>query len=81
MSGRAANEPTGSPGTDEATQWETGARVRADHPGWVVIWSRNRGECQARPPFRATKGTVAAGPTPVRLPARLGWLPDQIGIP
>jgi hypothetical protein len=62
---------SGGPGTDESARWEAVARVRADHPGWVVIWSRLSGEFQARPLFRAPKGTVAAGPTPETLIAQM----------
>lgn len=55
----------------EAACWEMAARVRADHPGWVVIWSPFSGEFQARPLFRAPSGTVAAGRTPADLIAQM----------
>jgi hypothetical protein len=61
----------GGPGTDEAARWEAAAQVRADHPGWVVIWAQLRGEFQARPLFRAPRGTVATGQTPADLIARM----------
>jgi hypothetical protein len=60
-----------SPGTDQALQWEAAAQVRADHPDWVVIWAQLRGEFQARPLFRAPRGTVAAGRTPADLVAQM----------
>jgi hypothetical protein len=60
--------------TDEAAQWEAAARVRAAHPDWVVIWARLRGEFQARPLFRAPKGTVATGQTPADLIAQMNTI-------
>ncbi len=62
---------SGGPASDEAARWGAAARVRADHPGWVVIWSRLSREFQARPLFRAPKGTVAVGPTPETLIAQM----------
>jgi hypothetical protein len=62
---------SGGLASDEAARWEAVALVRADHPGWVVIWSRLSGEFQARPLFRAPKDTVASGPTPADLIAQM----------
>ncbi|MGO9079019.1 MAG: hypothetical protein ACLQDY_08235 [Streptosporangiaceae bacterium] len=55
----------------DAARWEEAARVRRDHPGWVVIWSRLHGEFRARPLFRAPPGTIAAATTPDGLIAQI----------
>lgn len=68
--GRAVMTSGGLAG-DEAARWAAVARVRADHPRWVVIWSSLRGEFQARPLFRAPRDTVAAGLTPEDLVAQM----------
>jgi hypothetical protein len=60
---------------DEAACWEAAKQVRRDHPGWVVIWSARKGEYQARPTFRAPRGTVARAAIPEELTAQM----DPIG--
>jgi hypothetical protein len=52
---------------DEAARWEAAARIRRDHPRWVVIWCARKGEFQARPLFRAPPDAVASGTTPEEL--------------
>lgn len=57
--------------TDETGRWEAAAQVRSNYPKWVTIWSPLRGEFQARPLFRAPRGTVATGVTPDELTSRM----------
>jgi hypothetical protein len=67
-----------TPGSDataapdaNASRWEAAAQIRREHPGWVVIWVARKGEYQARPLFRARRGTVAAAATRQELTAQM----------
>jgi hypothetical protein len=62
---------SGGLSAEEAARWAAAALIRRAHPGWVVIWSPARAEFQARPLFRAPRGTVAAGATPADLTAQM----------
>lgn len=56
----------------DAAQHEAAARVRAQRPGWVVIWVPRKAEFQARPGFRSRwADTVATGSTPEELAAAM----------
>jgi hypothetical protein len=59
------------PDNDDTARWEAAARVRREHSRWVVIWSAMRGEFQARPLFRAPRGTVVTGDSPEQLTERM----------
>jgi hypothetical protein len=69
--GRATVADSTAPKAPDERQWQTVARIRAQTSGWVLMWSARKGEFQARPLFRAPKGTVAAGRTPEELAARM----------
>jgi|SRR5450755_3464190 hypothetical protein len=56
---------------DGQARWEAAAQIRREHPRWVVIWSAMRAGFQARPLFRAPRGTVVAGATPEQRTSRM----------
>ena len=81
-SGYASGEPTmmdvvpggQSAAADDAGRRRAAARIRREHPGWVVIWAARAGRYSAYPLFRAPRGTVATAATPDELAAQM----DQI---
>jgi hypothetical protein len=62
------------PAADDATRWETVARIRGERSGWVVIWMASAGCYRAYPLFRAPRGTAVTAATPHELTAQM----DQV---
>jgi hypothetical protein len=46
---------------------EEAARLRREHPRWVVFWLAREGQYRARPLFRAPRESVASAATPAEL--------------
>jgi hypothetical protein len=67
----AVDDPPREAGDDDAARSADAAQIRREHPRWVVIWVARKGEFQARPLFRAPRGTVAVGVTPDELTAQM----------
>ena len=59
---------------DDAERWQVAARLRREHPRWVVIWLSSPGVYRAYPLLRARRGTVLSGHTPDQLAAQM----DQV---
>jgi hypothetical protein len=55
---------------------EEAARLRREHPRWVVFWLAREGQYRARPLFRAPRGSVASAATPAELVVQM----DQIEV-
>jgi hypothetical protein len=62
------------PAADDATRWETVARIRGERSGWVVIWMASAGCYRAYPLFRAPRGTAVTAANPNELTAQM----DQV---
>jgi len=60
-----------SAAADEAGRRREAARIRREHPGWVVIWVARAGRYCAYPLFRAPRGTALAAATPDELAAQM----------
>jgi hypothetical protein len=74
MTGRPGPAPADQPAAgDDARQWREAARLRRDHPRWIVIWlapiRQFRG--YARLPG-ARRDTALTAPTPADLAAQIG---------
>jgi len=36
--------PSGQPAKDDAGRWQEAARLRREHPGWIVLWLAGIGQ-------------------------------------
>jgi hypothetical protein len=64
----------GAPPTaaDDAGRWREAARLRRDHPGWVVLWLAPAGEFRAYRRLPGTRrDTALAAATPGDLAAQI----------
>jgi hypothetical protein len=82
MTGRPGSPPGDQPAADDdADQWREAARLRREHPAWVVIWlapiRQFRG--YARLPG-ARRDTALTAATPAGLAAQIGQA-EQVGRP
>ena len=55
----------------EGACWLQAARIRQDHPRWVVIWLSRERSYRAYPKFRARRGTVVSADGPEELIAQM----------
>jgi hypothetical protein len=60
-----------SAAADEADHLQAAARIRREHPGWVVIWVARTGRYHAYPLFRTPRGTAVTAATPDELAAQM----------
>lgn len=60
-----------SAAADDAGRRREAARIRREHPGWVVIWAARSGRYCAYPLFRAPRGTVLTEAAPDELAAQM----------
>jgi hypothetical protein len=60
----------------EVTGDQEAARLRREHPQWVVFWLAREGQYRARPLFRAPRGSAASAATPAELVIQM----DQIEV-
>ena len=58
---------------DDQSRWQQAARLRSEHPGWVIIWLSPASEFRAygRLPGRR-RDTALTAPTPTLLAALIG---------
>jgi hypothetical protein len=80
--------PDGQSAADEAGHLRAAARIRREHPGWVVIWVARTGRYHAYPLFRAPRGTALAAATPDELAAQMDqiqqaarWIQAMVNVP
>jgi hypothetical protein len=66
--------PGGVHSANEAARWRAAARLRREHPRWVVIWLASAGTYRAYPLFRAPRETAVTAATPEQLAAEM----DQV---
>jgi neutral trehalase len=57
---------------DDARNWREAARLRREHPGWVVLWLDRTGEYRAYRLRQARHDSVLAAATPADLVAQIG---------
>ena len=68
-------QPAAGGTAPDTAQHEEAARIRADWPGWVVIWVPAKAQFQARPAFSPRwRDIVAAGTTRQELTAAMARL-------
>jgi len=53
---------------------QAAARIRREHPGFVVIWVARLGKFRAWPLIRAPRGTVLTAETPDEMAAQMAGL-------
>jgi hypothetical protein len=65
--------PAGQPATDDRRCWQEAARLRREHPAWVIIWLAPAAEFRAygRLPG-ARRDTALTAPSPAGLAALIG---------
>lgn len=56
---------------DDVQRWREAARLRHEHPGWIVLWLARIGQYRAYR-LRGRRDTVLTAPTPVDLVAQIG---------
>ena len=56
---------------DDADCRQAAARLRSQHPRWVIIWLPDQRCYRARPLFRAQRGTVLTAQLPDELAAQM----------
>jgi hypothetical protein len=56
---------------DDAACWQAAKQLRAQHPGWVIIWLARIRRYRARPLFRAPRDTVLTAQTTEELAAQM----------
>jgi hypothetical protein len=69
------------PAADEAARWRAAARLRREHPRWVVIWLASAAAYRAYPLFRAPRETAVTAATPEQLAAEMDQLQQAAGVP
>ena len=57
---------------DDARCWREAARLRREHPGWVVLWLDRTREYRAYRLTRARRDSVLTAATPGDLVAQIG---------
>jgi hypothetical protein len=58
MTGRPGSPPGDQPAADDdADQWREAARLRREHPAWVVIWLARSASSAATPGCRVPGAT------------------------
>ena len=56
---------------DDAARWQVAKQIRAERPGWVVIWIARTRQFKAYPKFSAPRGTAPTAETPEDLVAQV----------
>jgi hypothetical protein len=69
-----ATQPTSPSGPGNGTDaelWNEAKRLRAEHPGWIVLWLADLRQYRAYPLVHARRGTALTAPTPHELAAQI----------
>ena len=85
MAGRAGrmSEPAepedgrGAARLGDKARWEVAARIRLEHPRWVVLWLARLGQYRAYPLFRAPRGTVVDAQDPDQLVTQMSQVEQE----
>jgi hypothetical protein len=66
---------------EDARRWREAARLRREHPGWVVLWLDRTREFRAYRLRRARHDRVLTAGTPADLVAQIGEAERAVGTP
>jgi hypothetical protein len=70
----SAPPPVTGPGTagdDDAARWREAARIRSEHPGWIVLWLAHLGQYRAYPLVQGRRRAIVTAPAPDELAAQI----------
>ncbi len=59
------------PGDGDADRWREAARLRREHPGWIVLWLARIRQYRAYPLLQARHGNALTAPAPGDLAAQI----------
>lgn len=64
---------------DEADRWQTVARLRREHPNWVILWVARKQSYDAWRLFRAPRGTALTARTHQDMPGQMDRVEQAAG--
>jgi hypothetical protein len=73
--------PSASAEGDDARCWREAARLRREHPGWVVLWLGRTSEYRAYRLSGARRDSVLTAATPAGLVAQMGEAERAVRTP